>query len=80
MAGDISEWLENLGLGKYVEVFDENEIDLNVLPHLSEGDLKELGLPMGPRKKLLAAIAEIEPSAPPECGLNKMKFEAALPS
>ncbi len=64
MARDISEWLEDLGLGKYVEVCAENEIDLNVLPHLSEGDLKELGLPMGPRKKLLAAIAEFGPSAP----------------
>lgn len=64
MVGDIREWLECLGLGKYVEVFAENEIDLDVLPHLSEGDLNELGLPMGPRKKLLAAIAELGPSAP----------------
>ncbi len=64
MVGDIREWLEGLGLGKYVEVFAENEIDLDFLPLLSEGDLNEIGLPMGPRKKLLAAIAELGPSAP----------------
>ncbi|MFQ5931961.1 MAG: adenylate/guanylate cyclase domain-containing protein [Nitrospiraceae bacterium] len=47
-------------LGKYVKVFAENEIGFGALPHLREDDLKELGLPMGPRKVLLAAIAELE--------------------
>ncbi len=64
MAGDIGRWLEELGLGKYVDVFANNEIDLGDLPHLGEDDFKELGLPMGPRKRLLAAIAELAPSAP----------------
>jgi hypothetical protein len=30
-----------------------------VLPHLSDADLKTLELPMGPRKLVLAAIAEL---------------------
>jgi hypothetical protein len=54
---DIASWLTRLGLDKYVRVFTENEIDLDALRHLSEDDLKELGLPVGPRRKLLAAIA-----------------------
>src|SRR5262245_62450856 len=54
---DIACWLTRLGLGKYVEAFTANEIDLDALRHLSEDDLKELGLPVGPRRKVLAAIA-----------------------
>ncbi len=57
MAREISEWLRELGLGKYVETFIENEIDFEAAQLLDAGDLKELRLPMGPRKKLLAAIA-----------------------
>jgi class 3 adenylate cyclase len=54
---DIASWLTSLGLDKYVRLFTENEIDLDALRHLSEDDLKELGLPVGPRRKVLAAIA-----------------------
>ncbi len=64
MTGDTQRWLDDLGLAKYGEVFAENEIDFGVLTHLDEDDLKDLGLPMGPRKKLLAAIAELGTSAP----------------
>ena len=64
MAGEIREWLEGIGLAKYAKAFAENEIDFEVLRHLGEGDLRELGLPMGPRKKLLAAIAELDAPAP----------------
>jgi hypothetical protein len=40
MARDIGEWLGELGLGKYVEVFVENEIGIGALPHLREDDLR----------------------------------------
>lgn len=62
MADDLAQWLEELDLGKYVAVFAENEVGLRDLPHLSEADLKELGLPLGPRRRLLAAISAQEPS------------------
>ena len=39
MARDIGEWLGELGLGKYVEAFAENEIGVGALPHLREDDL-----------------------------------------
>jgi class 3 adenylate cyclase/tetratricopeptide (TPR) repeat protein len=61
---DIAAWLAGLGLQKYAEAFAANEIDLAALPHLTEGDLKELGLPIGPRRKVLAAIAALGQQAP----------------
>ncbi len=66
MADDIRCWLEGLGLGKYAEVFTENEITFHALPHLTDDDLKELGLPMGPRKIVAAAIASL--AVPPARG------------
>ena len=41
---DIVVWLRSLGLGKYEAAFRENEIDETVLPSLTAGDLKELGV------------------------------------
>ena len=61
---DIASWLTRLSLDKYVRVFTENEIDLDALRHLSEDDLKELGLPVGPRRKVLAAIAGLVDGSP----------------
>ena len=53
---DIGSWLARLGLAKYADVFAQNEIDLDTLRHLSDDDLKELGLPIGPRRKVMAAV------------------------
>ena len=50
-------WLEANGFGRFVELFEKNEIDGEVLNQLTNDDLKELGLPLGARKKLLSAIA-----------------------
>jgi class 3 adenylate cyclase len=54
---DIEAWLQDLGLERYASAFRENEIDAEVLTELSEADLATLGLPLGPRRKLLKAIA-----------------------
>ena len=61
MAGDIADWLERLGLSKYADVFAESEIGLDILPDLSDADLKDLGVPLGDRKRLLKAAAIVEP-------------------
>lgn len=60
---DIAPWLARLGLDKYIDAFTTNEVDLDALRHLSEDDLKELGLPLGPRRKIMAAIASIDDEA-----------------
>ena len=52
----IADWLQKLGLGQYAQRFAENEIDISVLPHLTDQDLKDIGVPLGPRRKILAAI------------------------
>jgi class 3 adenylate cyclase/predicted ATPase len=58
-------WLDELGLGKYADVFAENEIELGDISHLTEEDLREIGLPMGPRKRILGAASELTPTNPP---------------
>ncbi len=65
---DVSAWLRGLGLGQYARAFENNEIDFDSLPHLTEGMLERIGLPVGPRAKLLAAISQLSPrpSAGPE--------------
>lgn len=53
---DIGDWLKALGLGKYVTNFAESEVELSDLPELSEEDLIEIGLPLGPRRRILKAL------------------------
>jgi class 3 adenylate cyclase len=63
---DIEDWLRGLGLERYAKSFRDNEIDAAVLPRLTDEHLKELRLPLGPRLKLLAAIAMLrDETAPP---------------
>jgi class 3 adenylate cyclase/predicted ATPase len=57
---DIEQWLADIGLDQYGPLFRAQEIDLIVLPDLRDGDLKELGIPLGHRKRLLRAISEIQ--------------------
>jgi class 3 adenylate cyclase len=56
---EIGDWLEKLGMPEYGECFAENKIDLSVLPHLTDQDLKDIGVPLGHRRKMLAAISEV---------------------
>ena len=55
----VAEWLEALGMSEYVQRFAENRINSSVLADLTDQDLKELGIVLGDRRKLLRAIAEL---------------------
>jgi hypothetical protein len=55
----IADWLEGLGLSEYAVRFAENGIDLSVLPHVTDQDLKDIGVLLGHRRKMLAAIGEL---------------------
>jgi probable addiction module antidote protein len=55
---EIAAWLRGLGLERYELAFRENEIDPEVLPEVTHPDLLSLEMPLGPRRKLLKAIAE----------------------
>jgi class 3 adenylate cyclase len=63
---DIAAWLSGLGLERYVEAFEGNDIDAAVLRTLNADDLRELGVTsLGHRKKLLDAITALRESAGP---------------
>src|SRR5579864_996348 len=63
----ITDWLAELGLSRYAQVFEESGIDFGVLPDLTDKDLEKLGVLLGHRRKILRAIAnlkDIEKSSP----------------
>jgi class 3 adenylate cyclase/predicted ATPase len=57
----IREWLDSHGLSEYTERFAENRIDLTILPDLTDEDLKELGVLLGDRRRILRLIADLAP-------------------
>ncbi len=40
----VREWLVSIGLDRYVDAFEENEIGFDVLPHLDHAVLKDIGV------------------------------------
>src|SRR5215469_2629828 len=56
---DLGGWLRSLGLEQYEAAFRENAIDDTVLHDLTEDHLREIGIPLGARLKLLKAIAAL---------------------
>src|ERR1700759_4129114 len=72
---DIERWLRGLDLGKYVEILASHDIDLTVIPDLTEQDLEKLGLSLGHRRKFLSAASKLRASTKPES-----VEEQALPS
>jgi class 3 adenylate cyclase len=66
----IAEWLAKIGLERYAPIFIGNDIDVEVLRYLTDADLEKIGVSLGHRRKLLAAIAELgggaaTPARPP---------------
>src|SRR6266851_1646969 len=52
----LREWLEARGLGRYADALLAQDIELDILPQLTDADLTAAGLPVGARKRLLQAI------------------------
>ena len=83
MARNIDQWLEGLGLDKYAEVFAKNDIGPDVLPYLTEEHLKELGVSLGDRVRLVKAVEALEatqadgPEASPP---SELTASAAVPA
>jgi class 3 adenylate cyclase/predicted ATPase len=72
-AASLSEWLKSHDLERFIEVFEENEVDLTTLRVLTDSDLKELGIPFGPRKRILSVLGEGK-------ALNESAAQAATPT
>jgi hypothetical protein len=71
----IADWLEKLGMSEYAQRFAENGIDVSVLRYLTDQDLEKIGVLLGHRRKMLAAIAELVGAvqAPPQPALTESK-------
>jgi class 3 adenylate cyclase len=61
---DVAAWLQALGLERYAPAFRDAQITLEALAELTDADLRELGLPLGPRKVVLKAIRGLAGSPP----------------
>ena len=70
---DVAGWLRGLGLERYETVFREHAIDMDVLADLTDGELAQIGLPLGDRKRLLKAIASLFKTEP----ISSSKEDAA---
>ena len=55
----VGEFLRSLGLGKYAGKFQKEEIDVVALRRVTDKDLQTMGVPLGPRKKILAAKGSV---------------------
>src|SRR6516162_3109271 len=63
---DVGGWLRGLGLGQYETNFRDNKIDADLLPRLTDGGLKDIGVSaLGDRLRLLDAIAALADVKPP---------------
>jgi class 3 adenylate cyclase len=71
----VADWLEKLGIPEYAERFAENGIDVSVLRYLTDQDLEKIGVLLGHRRKMLAAIAELVGAvqAPPQPAFTEPK-------
>jgi class 3 adenylate cyclase len=59
----IAEWLEKLGMSEYAQCFAANGINVAALPHLTDQDLKDIGVLLGHRRIILAAISKLAGAA-----------------
>lgn len=60
MISTIAQWLASLGMSEYATRFAENRIDFSILSDLTDQDLKDLGVVLGDRRKILRAIAALD--------------------
>ena len=57
----IEEFLQKIELSKYIEIFKEEEVTMDILKKFNEDDLKNIGIDKyGPRKQILSSIVSLE--------------------
>ena len=60
---EVVDWLKMLGMSEYAERFAENKINLSALRYLTDQDLKDIGIPLGHRRIMLAEISALAGAA-----------------
>ena len=76
---DLIAILAGLGLAQYANAFRNADIDVDLLPLLTDADLKEIGLSLGHRRKLLAAIANGRVQIAPPAETKQTPATVAMP-
>ncbi len=59
MSVDLARWLDGVGLGEYLDAFELHRVRFDDLANLTAEDLREIGLPVGPRRRFLGAAAAL---------------------
>jgi hypothetical protein len=72
--------VSSLGLSEYADRFVESRIDLSILRDLTDQDLKDLGVVLGDRRRMLRAIAELTGTAPPQPAADGVTKASAIQS
>lgn len=80
MSLNVRAWLEAGGFGEYADSFEANEIDGEALLALTDEHLKELGIPLSRRAKLLKAITLLSPDSSPSPAAGPGRFLGATTS
>ncbi|WP_161862889.1 ATP-binding protein [Algicella marina] len=75
MSETIEGWLAGLGLGHLKATFAEHQVALRDLPLLTDADLREIGVALGPRRRILNAVSKAREPAPPRHGSLPMDAE-----
>lgn len=80
----IRDWLTDLSLERLADVFERNDIDLDMLRELGDADLEKIGVDsLGARQKILKALRAGEPAAAvrgPEVPVGLPTAAAGAPS
>ncbi|KAM7151245.1 ankyrin repeat and SAM domain-containing protein 3 isoform 1-T3 [Macrochelys suwanniensis] len=76
---DLATFLEQIGCLKYLQVFEEQDIDLRIFLTLTESDLKEIGITLfGPKRKMTSAIARWHSNARPPSDALELAYADQL--
>src|SRR5262249_9270708 len=77
MSSEVEQWLRKLGLATYKQVFADNNINLELLPQLTDTDLKELGLTVGHRVIFRRAAEHLKSGSAPPASTRYSETESA---
>ncbi|XP_036885715.1 ankyrin repeat and SAM domain-containing protein 3 isoform X4 [Sturnira hondurensis] len=76
---DLATLLEQIGCLKYLQLFEEQDVDLRIFLTLTESDLKEIGVTLfGPKRKMTSAIARWHSSARPPSDALELAYADRL--
>jgi len=68
---EVGKWLEAIGLGQYVDAFEANEIEMDLLGQVDDQVLKDIGVSVaGHRLRIRNAIAKLAPASVAEANLS----------